>query len=83
MSATAMSSFIAIVRGGLLAGMLALAASCTTAKLEAPTPDVTNAPAAGFSYFLIGPAQFIAGSYFGKQTKALAEHDGRSAHAPA
>ena len=78
MSATAMSSFIAIARGGLLAGMLALAASCTTAKLEAPTPDVTNAPAAGFANVQPGSEEdFILNvgrrTYFTESSAALDE----------
>ena len=78
MSAVSISSFTAIARGGLLAGMLALAASCTTAKLEAPTPDVTNAPAAGFSDVQPGSEEdFILNvgrrTYFTESSAALDE----------
>lgn len=46
-------------------------------------PASIGGPAAGFSYFLIGPAQFAVGSYFGRRLKALAQHGDGSARATA
>jgi peptidoglycan-associated lipoprotein len=73
-----MLSLVKIARAGMLGGMLALAASCTTAKLEAPTPDVTNAPAAGFQNVQPGSEEdFILNvgrrTYFTESSAALDE----------
>jgi len=77
MSPAAMN-FMNIARGGLLAGMLALVASCSTTKLEPPTPDVTNAPAEGFANVQPGSEEdFILNvgrrTYFTESSAALDE----------
>jgi peptidoglycan-associated lipoprotein len=78
MSPAAMTNFVKVARAGALAGLLALAASCTTTKLEAPTPDITNAPAEGFQNVQPGSEEdFILNvgrrTYFTESSAALDE----------